>query len=49
VARNLAILWKNVPNIDPESAYTIAAGSQGIEFFAMPQSRSIGINLNVTF
>lgn len=49
VGRNLAMLWKSVPNIDPESAYTIAGSSQGLEFFAMPQTRSLGVNLAVNF
>jgi TonB-linked SusC/RagA family outer membrane protein len=49
VGRNLALLWSNVPNIDPESAYTVGSGSQGLEFFAMPQSRNIGVNLSINF
>ncbi len=49
VARNLAILWKNVPNIDPESAYSFNGGAQGLDYFALPSSRSVGLNLNVTF
>jgi hypothetical protein len=49
VARNLAILWSSVPNIDPESSYSAAGSSQGLEFFAMPQTRSFGVNLNVAF
>lgn len=49
VGRNLAMLWKNAPNIDPESAYTIAGSSQGLEFFAMPQTRSVGVNVSVNF
>ena len=49
VARNLATLWSKVPNIDPESSYTVAGASEGLEFFAMPQTRSMGINLSVNF
>jgi TonB-linked SusC/RagA family outer membrane protein len=49
VARNLALLWSNVPNIDPESSYSNNASAQGLEFFAMPQTRSFGVNLNVNF
>ncbi|MFM2146776.1 MAG: hypothetical protein RL732_1612, partial [Bacteroidota bacterium] len=49
VGRNLALLWSKVPNIDPESSYTVASSSQGLEYFAMPQTRSLGINLNVNF
>lgn len=49
VGRNLALLWSSVPNIDPESAYSTGANSQGLEFFAMPQPRSLGFNLSATF
>ncbi|MCU0323738.1 MAG: SusC/RagA family TonB-linked outer membrane protein [Spirosomaceae bacterium] len=49
VGRNLALLWSNVPNIDPESGYTVASGAQGLEFFAMPQTRNFGVNLNLNF
>ena len=49
VGRNLFLLWSNVPNIDPESGYTNGAGSQGLEFFALPTTRNFGFNLSVTF
>lgn len=49
VGRNLAMLWSNVPNIDPESAYSNSGADQGLEFFAMPQTRNVGINLSVGF
>jgi hypothetical protein len=49
VARNLAILWKDVPNIDPESSYSAAAGAQGLEYFAMPSTRSYGFDINLKF
>lgn len=48
VARNLAILWKNVDNIDPESSYSSGNG-QGLDYFGMPQTRSFGFNLSVGF
>lgn len=49
VARNLAILKKNIDNVDPESAYSTNAGAQGLEYFAMPTTRSYGFNLNLGF
>ncbi len=49
VGRNLALLWSKVPNIDPESAYSINSGAQGLEFFALPQTRSFGINIAASF
>jgi hypothetical protein len=48
VARNLAILYKNVPNIDPESSYT-SGNSQGLDYFGMPATRTYGFNLRATF
>jgi hypothetical protein len=49
VGRNLAILWKHTPNIDPESAYSANAGAQGLEYFGAPVTRSYGFNLKVGF
>jgi hypothetical protein len=49
VARNLGVLFKNIPNIDPESTYSFNGGAQGLDYFALPATRSYGVNLNVTF
>ena len=49
VGRNLLLLWSKVPNIDPESSYNSNGNSEGLEFFAMPQTRSFGVNLAVNF
>ena len=48
VGRNLAILFKNVPNIDPESSYT-SSNAQGLDYFGMPSTRTYGFNLRATF
>jgi hypothetical protein len=48
VARNLAILYKNVPNIDPESSYQNGNG-QGLDYFGFPATRSYGFDLKVGF
>jgi TonB-linked SusC/RagA family outer membrane protein len=48
VARNLAVLKKNTPNIDPESSYT-SSNSQGLDYFGMPATRTYGFNLRATF
>ncbi|MEK6477823.1 SusC/RagA family TonB-linked outer membrane protein [Catalinimonas sp. 4WD22] len=48
VARNLAILYKNTENIDPESTYSNSNG-QGLDYFGMPRTRSYGFNLRVAF
>jgi TonB-linked SusC/RagA family outer membrane protein len=48
VGRNLAFLYKNVDNIDPESNYS-SSNSQGLDYFGMPSTRSYGFNLRATF
>jgi hypothetical protein len=48
VARNLAILYKNTPNIDPESSYQ-SGNNQGLDYFGMPASRTFGFNLRASF
>ncbi len=49
VGRNLAILFKDIENVDPESNYSANAGAQGLEYFGFPSTRTYGFNLNVTF
>ena len=46
VGRNLAILMKHVPNVDPESSYNNGDG-QGLEYFGAPPVRSYGFNVNL--
>ncbi|QCR23502.1 SusC/RagA family TonB-linked outer membrane protein [Pontibacter sp. SGAir0037] len=48
IGRNLAILYKNVPNIDPESSYNNSNG-QGFEYGSLPARRRYGVNLVVRF
>jgi len=48
IARNLFILYKKTPNVDPESVFS-AGNAQGIEQFGVPRTRSFGLNLNVKF
>jgi hypothetical protein len=43
--RNLA-MWTNVPNIDPEFAYS-SRNDQGIEVNMSPNPRSLGFNLRI--
>ena len=43
--RNL-ITWKNVPNIDPEFAYS-SGNFQGMEYMIPSNPRSIGFNLRI--
>jgi hypothetical protein len=48
VGRNLAILYKNTDNIDPEASYA-NGNSQGLDYFGMPPTRTYGFNLRATF
>jgi len=48
VGRNLAILMKRVPNIDPESSINNTNG-QGLELGGYPAARTWGFNMNVKF
>jgi hypothetical protein len=49
VGRNLAILHKNAPHIDPETGFSSANGEQGQEFGQYPSSRNMGFNINLKF
>lgn len=48
VARNLLILHKDAPDIDPESTFS-NSNAQGFEMFGVPRTRSYGVNLMVKF
>lgn len=48
VSRNPFIIYKDVPNIDPDSNYNNGNG-QGLEYGSLPTRKSWGINLNVRF
>lgn len=47
VARNPFIVWKNIPNIDPDSGYNTSG--LGLEYGSLPSRKSYGFNLNVKF
>ncbi|WP_395056617.1 SusC/RagA family TonB-linked outer membrane protein [Flavobacterium sp.] len=49
VGRNLAILYKKAPHIDPETGFSSANGEQGQEFGQLPSARSIGFNVSLKF
>ena len=46
--RNLAILYKNINNIDPESTYNNGNG-KGFEYGSLPSRRNFGFGINVKF
>lgn len=47
VARNPFIVWKNIPNIDPDSGYNTSG--MGLEYGSLPSRRSYGLNVNLKF
>lgn len=49
VGRNLAILYKDIDNVDPESNYSANAGAQALDYFGFPTTRSYGFNVNLSF
>ena len=49
IGRNLAILYKNAPHIDPETGFDNSTSQQGMEFGQLPSARSLGFSLNVKF
>jgi TonB-linked SusC/RagA family outer membrane protein len=49
VGRNLALLYKKVPHIDPESGFSNQNGEQGQEFGQLPSARTYGFNVNIKF
>ncbi|HEY0654329.1 MAG TPA: SusC/RagA family TonB-linked outer membrane protein [Chryseosolibacter sp.] len=48
VGRNLAILFKNIPHIDPEFD-RLGGNSFGFGYGELPTTRSMGFNVNMTF
>ncbi|MEH6679178.1 MAG: SusC/RagA family TonB-linked outer membrane protein [Sediminicola sp.] len=49
VGRNLFFLYKKADNFDPESSYSTSNFGQGVLFYALPTTRSLGLSLNVNF
>jgi len=48
VGRNLAVIYDDIENVDAESTYN-NSNAQGLDYFGLPQTRSYGFNLSVTF
>jgi hypothetical protein len=48
IARNLFFIYKDAP-FDPNVSLSSGETLQGVDLFGMPSTRSIGLNLNVTF
>jgi TonB-linked SusC/RagA family outer membrane protein len=47
--RNLALLYSKIPHIDPEVSFYGSGNAQGIEAFNLPTTRSLGVNVKLTF
>lgn len=48
VGRNLLFIYKDAPNIDPETAFN-TGNAQGLESLALPTTRNFSLSLNVKF
>ncbi|WP_165823984.1 SusC/RagA family TonB-linked outer membrane protein [Pseudochryseolinea flava] len=48
VARNLFFLYKKTDNFDPEASYS-TGNAQGVAYYNLPSTRSLGFNLNLGF
>lgn len=48
VGRNLALLYTQLENVDPESVHN-NSNAQGLEYFSFPQTRTYGFNLKIDF
>ena len=46
--RNLLFIYKEVPNIDPETAFN-TGNAQGLESLALPTTRNFSLNVNLKF
>jgi hypothetical protein len=49
VGRNLFFFYKDLGNFDPESSYSTSNYAQGMLYYNIPTSRSIGFNINLKF
>jgi len=47
VGRNLAILYKTVPHIDPETGFNDSNSNLGQEFGQLPSASSMGVNVSI--
>lgn len=47
-ARNI-LLWSELPNFDPESSQGNGNMQGGFDYMSLPQARSMGLGLNLTF
>ncbi len=48
IGRNF-LLWSSLPNVDPETSQGMGNGQMGFEYMSLPQTKSFGVTLNLTF
>jgi TonB-linked SusC/RagA family outer membrane protein len=48
VGRNLFFIYKDAPNIDPETAFN-TGNAQGLESLSLPTTRNFSVNVNLKF
>jgi hypothetical protein len=48
IGRNF-LLWTTLPNVDPETSQGMGNGQMGFEYMSLPQTKSYGVTLNLTF
>jgi TonB-linked SusC/RagA family outer membrane protein len=48
IGRNF-LLWSTIPNVDPETSQGMGNGVMGFEYVSLPQTKSYGLTLNLTF
>jgi hypothetical protein len=48
IGRNF-LLWSTLPNVDPETSQGMGNGVMGFEYMSLPQTKSYGVTLNLTF
>ena len=49
IGRNLFYIYKDSEHFDPESSYSTSNNAQGVLFYNLPTTRTIGFNINVKF
>lgn len=47
--RNLFFFYRALENFDPEGSFSVSNFAQGVLFYTMPTTRSLGFNLSVKF
>ena len=47
--RNLLFFYNAMENFDPETSYSVSNYSQGLMYYTLPTTRSLGLNLRLSF